>query len=461
MSMLLEKFLEIVNDWQFVFPQVRTTKRAIRQAIGSLACLGRRTLTRIIWSNGGEGKNWSSEYFLHSRSQWSSQDLFSGILKRSLGYCRGQLIGIAVDDTRVRKTGKCIKQASWTRDPMSPPFHVNFMLGVRFLQFAILLPLHKTLQAAARAVPIRFEEVSAVKRPRRGRKNYDEEMKNYREISKIHNLSSRTVESISAVRKLLDELGAVKKLLVIVGDGSFCNRRLFSLSAQRTHLLVRARKDARLCKESQSPRRFYDEKKFTPRQILEDDSLPWRQTRIFYGSRKRLVRYKEVINVYWQHGAKRKPLRLLVLAPTPYRVRKTGRLKYRDPGFLLTTLVEGNTINLLQLYFDRWQIEVNHREEKDNLGVGQAQLHNFTAVPKQPALVVASYSALLLASLAAFGPFRTSAFLPLPRWRANATRPSCLDLLALFRKEVVENKEIQHELGIDATFQRLASVAAA
>jgi hypothetical protein len=52
-------------------------------------------------------------------------------------------------------------------------------------------------------------------------------------------------------------------------------------------------------------------------------------------------------------------------------------------------------------------------------------------------------------------------FLPLPRWRANATRPSCLDLLALFRKEVVENKEIQHELGIDATFQRLASVAAA
>lgn len=459
--MLLEKFLEILNDWQSVFPQVRTSKRAIRQAIGALICLGRRTLTRIIWSNGREDKNWSSEYFLHSRSQWSSHELFTGILKRSLDYCHGRLIGIAVDDTRIRKTGKCIKQAFWTRDPMSPPFHVNFMLGVRFLQFAILLPLHKTLQAAARAIPIRFEEVSAVKRPRRGRKDYEQEMKNYRELSKAHNLSTRAVESISALRRLLDGIGAVKKILVIVGDGSFCNRRLFSLSAERTHLLVRTRKDARLCKQSQSPRRFYDEKKFTPRQILEDDSIPWKSTRISYGGKKRLVRYKEQPNVYWQHGSKRKPLRLLVVAPTPYRVRKTGRLKYRDPGFLLTTLVEGHTINLLQLYFDRWQIEVNHREEKDTLGVGQAQLHNYTAVPKQPALVVAAYSALLLASLNAFGPHRTDVYLPLPRWRANATRPSCLDLVSLLRKEIVENKQIQHEMGTEITFQTLATVAAA
>jgi len=49
---------------------------------------------------------------------------------------------------------------------------------------------------------------------------------------------------------------------------------------------------------------------------------------------------------------------------------------------------------LLQVYFDRWQIEVNHREEKDTLGVGQAQLRHILSVPKQPAFSVASYSAL-------------------------------------------------------------------
>jgi hypothetical protein len=51
---------------------------------------------------------------------------------------------------------------------------------------------------------------------------------------------------------------------------------------------------------------------------------------------------------------------------------------------------------------DRWQIEVNLREEKDTLGLGPAQSWNEASVPKQPPLAVAAYSALLLASLIAF-----------------------------------------------------------
>jgi DDE superfamily endonuclease len=459
--MLLEAFLKIISQWSPMFSQARTSRRALRQALGSLICLGRRTLTRIIWTVGGEQRNWSGEYFLHSRSPWSVQELFAPIAKGSLPYCRGPFIGVAGDDTTVKKTGKQIKQAFWSRDPMSPPFNVNLRLGIRFLQFAIILPLHKTFQAAARTIPIRFEEVSAIKRPRRGRKNYEQEMQEYRELRKTHNLCSRAVESIQKVRALLDACGAEKKTMIFIGDGSFCNRTVLSYRSERTHLLLRVRKDAKLCRKSQSPKRFYDEHKFTPQQISEDDSLCWRKTRIFYGGKLRLVRYKELENIHWERGAKRMPVRLIVVAPTSYRVRKTGRLRYRETGFLLTTLVQGHSKNLLQLYFDRWQIEVNHREEKDTLGVGQAQLHNFIAVPKQPAFVVAAYSALLLASLNAFGPFRANNYLPLPRWRANATRPSCLDLISLLRKDIVENTAIQDEMGIQVTFQRLAISAAA
>ena len=93
---------------------------------------------------------------------------------------------------------------------------------------------------------------------------------------------------------------------------------------------------------------------------------------------------------------------------------------------------------MLQIYFDRWQIEGNHREEKDTLGVGQAQLWNVTAVPKQPVLTVAAYSALLLASLQAFGAERGSAYAQLPKWRRSARRPSCLDLITLLRKEMTQ-----------------------
>ena len=39
---LLAAFLPIVEDWRNVFPQQRTFQRGVRQALGSLVCLGRR-----------------------------------------------------------------------------------------------------------------------------------------------------------------------------------------------------------------------------------------------------------------------------------------------------------------------------------------------------------------------------------------------------------------------------------
>jgi len=208
-------------------------------------------------------------------------------------------------------------------------------------------------------------------------------------------------------------------------------------------LLVRARKDAKVCFRTHAsahggPRRFYGTEKFTPEWVRQDPSSEWKTTKIFYGGKRRKIRYKEVAEVFWQRGAKQRPLRLIVIAPTPYRKSQSKKLYYRDPAYLLTTDLLSSTKQLLQIYFDRWQIEVNHREEKDTLGVGQAQLWNVTSVPKQPVLAVAAYSALLLASLKAFGAERGAAYAQLPKWRRSARRPSCLDLITLLRKEIAQ-----------------------
>ena len=160
-------------------------------------------------------------------------------------------------------------------------------------------------------------------------------------------------------------------------------------------------------------------------------------------------------------GAGQIPLRLFVVAPTPYRKRKSSKLYYRQPAYLLTTDLKHSAPQLLQIYFDRWQIEVNHRDEKETLGVGQAQLWNIDAVPKQPVLVVAAYSALLLASLQAFGTERGAAYQALPRWRRKAHRPSCLDLVTLLRKEMVDHPEFVQPLGFQLTDRALIQAAAA
>jgi hypothetical protein len=116
---------------------------------------------------------------------------------------------------------------------------------------------------------------------------------------------------------------------------------------------------------------------------------------------------------------------------------------------------------LLQIYFDRWQIEVNHREEKDTLGIGQAQLWNVTSVPKQPVLAVAAYSALLLASLQAFGAERGNAYAELPKWRRKARRPSCLDLITLLRKEITQQTPLLDTFALKFSPPELVQAAAA
>jgi len=457
---LLAAFLEIVRDWHSVFPQERSSVRAIRQALGSLVCLGRRTLTRIIWTNDGQNRSWGAEYLLHSRCRWQPQQLFIPILERALPFCTGRYVGVAGDDTRLHKTGRCIQQAYYQRDPLSPPFHVNLMLGLRFLQASLLVPLYRRAQVGTRALPIRFQEASRVKRP--GRKATADEWKCYRAAVRKYNLSQQFVAMMQDLRLALNAAGASLKTLVMAVDGSFCNRTVFGTTVEKTEIIARARKDAVLCHGAPAgSRRFYDLHKFTTESVRQNDSIPWNTTKIFYGGKRRRVRYKVVPNVYWQGGARRRPLRLLVVAPTPYRKRKSAKLYYRQPAFLLTTDLKGHAHTLLQIYFDRWQIEVNHREEKDTLGVGQAQLWNEISVPKQPVLAVASYSALLLSSLLAFGAERGAAYAPLPKWRRNATRPSCLDLIALLRKEMVEHPEITVDLHLKPTAERFTSAAAA
>ena len=139
---LLAAFLALTEPWRSVFAQERTWVRAQRQALGALLVLGRATLSRILWTHGREQKAWSGEYFLHSRAPWDPAGPVCAAAERGAGLLSRAIVGVAVDDTRLRKTGRSIPQAAWHRDPMSPPFHTNLMLGLRFLQASLLLPLH-------------------------------------------------------------------------------------------------------------------------------------------------------------------------------------------------------------------------------------------------------------------------------------------------------------------------------
>jgi DDE superfamily endonuclease len=452
---MFKTMVPLMSEWEKVFSQKRTARRAINQAISSVCVLGNRTIARSYLVRGVDG-DWSSEYKLYWRSQWDAQALFNGVLSEAIKLCPDELLPLGTDDTRLKKSGKKIPTAHWGRDPLSPPFHVNLQYGLRFLHTALLAPHNQKAAVGARALPVWFEEAPVVKKP--GKKATPEEQQRYREEKKQRNLSVQAVSMFKQMRQKVDDLDGQGKTLAFAVDGSYCNRTIFKAELERTAIIARGRKDAKLCFPVREGRRRYSVETFTPEQVLKDSARDWSEAKVFHGGKERTVEYKEVNHVLWRRGGGTKPVRLIVVKPVPYRKTKAGRLYYREPAFLLTTDLSSQTDKLLQIYFDRWQVEVAHRELKDTFGLGQAQVRVPSSVARQPALTVATYSIIHFAALAEFGYQRSDVFGPIPKYQKEKTRVSGADLIRYLRNEVVAHPELLPE-GLKITEKSILGAA--
>lgn len=441
-AMLLERLLEdLFRCWSSVFSQERTHARAVKLAFGLLLGMGRRTITRALCFHGDDQRDWSADYRLFSRSRWEAPALFKEIVPqlRQAGCLQESLVAIAWDDTGVPRSGKRVPGGQWMRDSMGPPFHVNLIWGQRFLQASVLVPLYEQDdESSPRAIPVGFVEVPAVKKP--GKRAEESAWATYKEAKKKYNLSVAAVKEFAEMRRDFDARGLEQTTLLHTVDGSYMNRTTLAYDFERAVLLGRVRKDARLCYRcKEGGRRFYGERKFTPESVGRDKRRKWKTALIFHGGTYREVRYKEVQEVFWQGGGGRRPLRLLVVAPVAYRTTKRGRKYYRQKAYLLCTDEKIEAQVLLQKYFDRWQIEYNHRDEKDVLGVGEAQVWADESVRRVPTFIVACYSWMLVTALEQYGPLREEAvYEPLPRWRRKTRRASCRDMIDVLRREIFE-----------------------
>lgn len=459
---LTEAFLSLCGQWSATFPQGRTTRRAKALALSAMLCAGRKWVTRMLCVKQAEFRDWSADYKLFSRSPWQSRDLFNTPVAESLRYFGDGPIRLGGDETRTRRGGNKVKRSRWTRDPMSPPFHVNFMKGIRWVQFSALLPLHREHSVGALGIPVAFEPVDLPAKPKP--KASEEDWAAYRKAKEQNNLCLKTLDILRSLRLAYDRAGAATKRILVALDGGFCNRVMFLAVLDRITLLARCRKDAKLCFRTKAPgnsRKIYGDKTFTPEGIRKDKRRPWKTARLWFGGMHREIRYKELRHVLWQGGAKSRPLRLLVIAPTPYKLSPGMKPHYREPAFLLCTDDDTETAELLQCYIDRWQIEVNHRDEKQHIGIADAQVWNDESVDRLPAFLVCTYAILMLAALQAYGPTRTSEYQTPPKWQnRRRQRPSCVDILQRLREEAHENPHVEQEVGFPVNLVHITLRAA-
>ncbi len=172
--------------------------------------------------------------------------------------------------------------------------------------------------------------------------------------------------------------------------------------------------------------------------MLKDETVPFQQVTAHAAGKNHTFRVKTLAPVLWEKAGPTCPLRLLVIAPVGYRLHAGGKLLYRQPAYLICTDPQLPLDRLLQYYLWRWDIEVNHRDEKQLIGVGQAQVRSPQSVDRQPAFAVASYAMLLLAGAQAFGTDATAGSVPAPKWRTRQVkpRPSAADLIQQLREEL-------------------------
>lgn len=445
MKTLISAFEELLWEARGTFPQHRTFLRARQLALGFVTTWGRHTISRALCAIHRQFEDWSASYRLFSRSPWNPTDLFRPVLSKCLELTgTSEMICFALDDTALRKSSKDIPGVSYARDPMSPKFHPNLILGQRFIQTTALLR-PQGLNGPARSIPVRFTPAPPPAKP--GKKASEEEQKEYRRAKKTENLSCQGAAVIQGLRTDLDSLGAAARVALVATDGSYCNRNVLRNKPDRVEIVARARGDITLyalpTKEQlvgRGRRRKYGDELPKPSEMRKDDEkIPWREAKIFGAGRIHDLRFKVVSPVLWKSGAKARQLRLIIIAPLGYRLTKKSKKLYRDPAYLLTTDLTTPVETLIQVYFDRWEIEVNHREEKSMFGVGQAQVWSEQAAPRVPQFQVAIYAMLLLASLMSYGPTRTGNYHKLPKWRAHSEhRPSIEDILTLLREELVE-----------------------
>jgi hypothetical protein len=455
--MILPQLLRLLEGWKGNFAQARTHQLAVQLALSILWMLGRNTISQRITLLRQHHVDWNRFYRFFSRRDWEVCELFRGVLLEALPWCRGNYIVCAADDTLAEHSGKQIYNIGYLRDPLSPKFRYNLVLGLRYLQISLLLPLYVSCgeNCQACALPICFILAAVVRKPK-GRKPLSmREEEQLAEAKRQNTLSCYLVDQVSAIRTWLNNNGFQQKMLLLVVDNGYCTATVFGIRLARVQILARARGNYRLYARDKRTGEAQLGCGFTPEEVRKDKELPWEKAQVHFGNGQTGIRYKEVSDLLWPGGAGKRRLRLIVIAGTPYRRRKFAAVQYRQPGYLLTTDLKAPVSFLIQSYFDRWQIEVNHREEKTVIGVNDAQVHTKNAVARAPGFAVAAYSMLKLATLQTMGPLRNDDYQELPAWYAGARRPSCEDMQQKIRKESWEHPEMLLPYGITLTPEAL------
>lgn len=422
------------------FSSEESAARGRRHLLSHLLCFGRHTITGLLRNQDRTQQDWTADYRFYSEDRFDEDQFFNQVRSEieKCSQAEAPLV-VAMDDSILRKTGRKIFGSRYQRDPMSPPFHVNLARGLRVLQISAAVP--QGSEGAARLIPIDFQHAALPAKPRKDAT--PEQQALYKAERAKRNINLAGKDRLAHLRQQMDENGSRDRGLIATVDGRFTNTTILRHIPERTVLIGRVRKDSvfyhpPLQQAERGRKRKYGERCPTPEQLLKDQSIPWQSVQAYAAGKRYDFKIKTLGPIHTEMDKGEHALRMIVVEPVPYRLTKKSKLERREPAFLICTDPNLPLDQVLQHYLWRWDIEVNFRDEKTILGVGQAQVRSEASNQNAHALGVAAYAILLLASVKAYGAQGKPDTLKSPRWQKQKSkqRASTNDLINQLRHEV-------------------------
>lgn len=382
-----------------------------------MVCFGRHTITGLLRLQDRTQQDWTADYRFYAQDHFDEDKAFGQVrhqIEQQLP-AHSPLV-VAMDDSLLRKCGRKVCGVRYLRDPMSPPFHVNFVRGLRVLQISAAIPQGQ--DGAARLIPVDFQQAALPVKPRKNAPVHLHQAYEQERAKKNINLLGR--QRLAFLRQQMDQSGSAQRPLIVSLDGRFTNSTVLREIPERTTLIGRVRKDGVFFhppdqQPSHGRKRKYGRRCPTPEALLKDDTVPWQKVKAYAAGKVHEFEVKTLSPLYTPMDKARTALRLMVIKPVRYRLSQT-QTDRREPAFLICTNPDLPLEELLQDYLWRWDIEVNFRDEKTILGVGQAQVRTEASNQNAPALAVSAYAVLLLAAFKTYGAHDKPETFKNPRW---------------------------------------------
>ncbi len=395
---LLANLFGLLKAHRAAFQQKRTFQRAVWLLLSELFTFARHTLTQGLLALGETDNDWSAWYRLFSQKRFDYEKLTTQTLQETLEHAPAdQPYVVGIDGVLVPRHSRKMPGTSWWKALGTAPFRPGLARAQRFVHLSWLTALE---EGYSRAIPLRmlpaFPEKAVPAEQGAQCKDWE-----------------AALAGLTWVRQVLDKAGRQQQRILTLVDGGFEHTLEFWRQLPKGVILLGRTARNRVlfalpgAYAGRGRPRDYGEQARKPCEWLQEKS-GWQKTQVPVRGREREMTYR-VEGPYLRDGLVEQPVFLIVVRGMDRQIR--GKRVKRDPVFYLVSAIQCGREWLLPLpeedllawAWQRWELEVAHREMKSGFGLGEKQCWNTRSAVRSVQWSAWVYALLLLAGYRTWG----------------------------------------------------------